>query len=70
MNEKDRKEMVVSEEMMVVKEEVDHEYLALLCSIQGGSPSPAESTSPEKGWLRSVPLIPLCLGNGFTAKIL
>ena len=36
---KKEKEMKVPEKMMVEREEVDHEYVSLLCSIQVGSPS-------------------------------
>ena len=41
MNDKERKEMIEPEWMMVGKEEVDHEHVSLLCSTQVlvGSPS-------------------------------
>ena len=39
MNDNKRKEMIEPEQMMVGKEEVDHEHVSLLCSTQVGSPS-------------------------------
>ena len=36
---KKEKEMIVPEQMMVGREEVDHEYVSLLCSTQVGSSS-------------------------------
>ena len=39
MNDKERKVMLEPKEMMVGKEEVDHEHVSLLCSNQVGSPS-------------------------------
>ena len=39
MNEKERNAMIEPEQMMVGKEEVDHEHVSLPCSTQVGSPS-------------------------------